>query len=198
MADMTGVPDAPPAWWPYSWWPPRGEREFEVGIDEAWKAKINRDYEQHSDRDQGRHWAYQSNVATHNHREETGAEDTRAAQKTDHELRLRLAEDTRAAQKIDHELRLRLTEMGWQGYLSGVNELRALTVQNLTQAFNDNSADTRAARGVMYKWDATLLESIADKFQTLAAQMQELAATVTGLKEYVGPPRGGFQPQTEA
>jgi len=180
MADMTGVPDTPPSWWPYTWWPPRGEREFEVGIDEAWKAKIDRDYEQHSDRDQGRHWAYQSKVATHNHREETGAEDTRAAQKT------------------DHELRLRLTEMGWQGYLSGVNELRALTVQNLTQAFNDNSADTRAARGVMYKWDATLLESIADKFQTLAAQMQELAATVTGMKEYLGPPRGGFQPQTEA
>ena len=100
------------------------------------------------------------------------------------------------------DMNQRIAEALWNAYIARSNELHTVTMQALSQIFADDRADARVARHVTYNvpmqksLDATLLESLADKFREASAQIADIAATLGSLKEFMGPPRGGAAPVT--
>ena len=194
MADMQSIPAQPPAWWPYSDWPPKGEREFEVGKDEAWFANIKREFDLSGSPEREKDYNHQGLKVKREASQEALVSkldgDIRAAEKAQ-------KEDTRNAGIMLLDQRMRFSDAIWASYLNHKQNLDTTVMQIIA----DNLQDARVARHVTYNvplqklTDAALLEALADKFETVSAKVVDVMAEVMSLKEFMGPPRGGVEPK---
>lgn len=155
---------------PPPWWP----RYWPWPPTEAWFANVKRTYDFSESPGFEKDWEHRARVKGFEYREAKGEEDTRAAEKA----------------MLDQ--RLKFSDALWATALQQMNSIHAMTLQVIA----DNLADARVARSVTYSLNATLLESLADKFKEASAQIADVAASLTGLKELMGPPRGGVTPAT--
>lgn len=182
MAETVGsAPDNPS--WPWSWWPPRGERE-------PWFANVKRTYDQYGDQEQERQGGRRARDAQYLHQEAKQQEDTRAAKQTAQEdsraAKQMAQEDIRAAEKAMLDQRLQLNNAITMSYLNQKQALDAM----VTQIIADNLQDARVSRSVTYNVQVLKAYEVA-----LAQKVQD--AVTAALKEVLGPPRGGFEPQQE-
>lgn len=190
-------PETPPIWWPPTVsWPPH------------WEAKIDRDYEQHSDRDQARSFSErrfvdylhderhdtEAGFADARNARETGFGDARhnretAVEKTENQNANDLRMTREANDGVQAELRAQrqqFAEALWSGYLRHVDDTHTVVLQTIA----DNLSDARLARSMNYDrqtekaMNTQLLESVKD---AVAVALKEVMATVPARSGLAGP-----------
>ena len=153
-----GIPSTPPPWWPHYWpWPPT----------EAWFANVKRTYDFSESPGFEKDWEHRARVKGFEYREAKGEEDTRVAEKS----------------MLDQ--RLKFSDALWATALQQMNSIHAMTIQMIA----DNLADARVSRAVAYN-----LQFIKGSEMEALKKSQEM--TEVALKELLGPPRGGVTPAT--
>ena len=163
------------------------EREFEIGLNEAWAAKIDRDYEEFSDRDHRRPWEQaelearlDSQLADLNAK--LDAQNLALNAKLD-DRQAKREEDTRARILADAEISRRLSEALWTAHIRQMEDISALKLRLLADAIEA----AYVARASM--WNIQVSESLRTGLGRDALQGSVLMG-----KEFMGPPRGGTTP----
>jgi len=207
-------PTAPPEWWPGGWhWPPPVYQPADVSQKEAWTAKIDREYEEYSDRGHRRQHVdlrltekldderVQSRIATAERRDERDAEALRArdADRAERDrLYDRQAKREEDRRQVDDELRRHYLEMQTL-IVTDLMKPNASTHNLTLQVLSDGLADFRMNRGVAYDRVAEkamnneMAQLISDAVQVA---MKESLATVPA-RSGLAAPVTSFQPTPE-
>jgi len=200
-------PTAPPDWWPGGWpWPPPVYQPADVSQKESWTAKIDREYEHTSDRDQERFWEARrqdGNLADERHDTQTKYSDRegqRVAQNSDRQGQ----RDERGAKREEENVgrrdsmldsRLKREDLLITRYLAHADDKHAM----IMTIFEDGLSDARLSRSMNYDrqtekaMNTQLLNAVRD---SVSVAIKELMATVPA-RSGLAAPVTSFQPTPE-
>lgn len=186
-------PTVPPDWWPGGWpWPPPTYQPADVSQKEAWTAKVNREYEHISDRDQERYWAARrqdGNLADERHDVQARNTD-RAGQRDERNAKREEENVGRRDSMLDS--RLKREDLLITRYLAHADDKHAMIMAIL----EDGLSDARLSRSMNYDrqtekaMNTQLLNAVRD---SVSVAIKELMGTVPA-RSGLAAPVTSFQP----